>query len=373
MGNERNRRNRSALFGTLALCVIYPFISPRAIAPELAVLPERREVLSERVSGIPADSFALDGHVGFLDSRGRLARLHRAEGLVSLGRDRWALSSPGLSGHRVLGADGALRIESAEIGYPLFMNERSFLVRPDQRGVAETDARGTIVWSREFPSILTAMDAVKDAVAFGLLDGSVIIADAQGRVRTRIAPPASAYACVYGLALSADGEVLTALSGKNPQRVLLYSLEGSDARQSASIELPFFSPLPAELAFFGSGRAVMMASGEQLMAWIPGRSGRGRSRDAGLTRIRMPADAAPGFGLAVHTTMRTVKAHEAESIVALTVAGDGDPATLTVVAPGGRMIASARIDGGTLALASAGDGFAVIDREALYLYGIQRR
>ncbi|MDX9827871.1 MAG: hypothetical protein RBT73_09010, partial [Spirochaetia bacterium] len=82
---------------------------------------------------------------------------------------------------------------------------RSFLIRPDQQGIAELNDEGTpLRWEREFGSIITTAAASQSLSAWGLLDGKLFLLDREGLILRIIDPRQeginSAHPCVYALA-----------------------------------------------------------------------------------------------------------------------------------------------------------------------------
>lgn len=382
MGNERKRQGRLAILATLGLCAIYPFVAPLDIGKETVVLPARverftddtllRRINSAGSASRASDSFAVPGGIGFVDENGRLVSIHRIEADISAGTDRWAALEADWSGHKVFNAAGELIGESSEAGYPVFMQGRSFLIRPDLRGVAEIDERGALLWRREFPSVLTAVAARKDRAAFGLLDGSIIVTDTGGEVEMRIRTPEANYACVYGLALDKNGRSLAVISGKDPQRLVLYTL-GESAAVDRELILPFFSPLPADLAFFDENRIVAIASGQHLLTWNPDRGNSSGKLTAGLTRLS-DSDAGPeSSGQNSRISIRMAGLPGAELFVALVGENAGNGARLCVAAPGGRLALAASLDGAGLDLCASGGSISITDSTSVHTFEVALR
>jgi hypothetical protein len=113
------------------------------------------------------------------------------------------------------------------LGYPFFRTGRRFILRSDQKAISEMDQLGEILWSREFPSIITAFAVGKTIAVVGLLDGSLHEVNNKGEEIVEIRPTGSKVQCIYGTAVSDDGNILTLVSGQEPQMFLVFRKEAS--------------------------------------------------------------------------------------------------------------------------------------------------
>lgn len=161
---------------------------------------------------------------------------------------------------------------------------RSFLIRPDQQGIAERDENGSgFKWEREFGSIVTAAAVSQNLSAWGLLDGRVFLLDRDGSIVRTIDPRLegvdSSYPCIYALALSDQGEALAVLFGILPQQVLVYE------RDSGFYSLSYATPLMKDLRstqsaiFSRDGRSLLLKTADGLFYY---------DRDAGKGALRHP-------------------------------------------------------------------------------------
>lgn len=139
--------------------------------------------------------------------------------------------------------------------------ERSFILRPDQQGVMETDKAGVSLWTHEFGSPLTASSVSAAASAWGLLNGNIQILDQEGRLLDELKPSehavSSAYPCIYGVAISGNGQAIAALYGLDPQYFLVF------AKENHGYELVFEKKLVNQVvsdqpaSFSGDGLSII--------------------------------------------------------------------------------------------------------------------
>lgn len=138
---------------------------------------------------------------------------------------------------------------------------RSFILRPDQQGVMETDRAGVSLWTREFSSPLTAGSVSAAASAWGLLNGGIQVLNQEGKLLDELKPAehavSSAYPCIYGVAISENGQAIAALYGLDPQYFLVFS------KKNHGYELVFEKKLESQVvsdqpvSFSADGLSVM--------------------------------------------------------------------------------------------------------------------
>ena len=202
--------------------------------------------------------FQLGDLYGFVSPDGDLVSLGRTPFRVALSRrgfvaysrmgGTWMLDSP--SGQALASFSGA--------GYPLLSpdGDRIFLVKTDLTGLSEIGETGEPAWTRDFPSLLTSVALAGDWLAVGLLNGAVSLVDRRGSVVFEDAPAGSRIAATFGVAVTADGERLAAVTGIGPQQATLW--RRSRGGYAASARFPLDSDFRREvrIAFSSDGRSL---------------------------------------------------------------------------------------------------------------------
>lgn len=129
-----------------------------------------------------------------------------------------------------------LKIESGW-GYPMFLDERIFLVNSEQNSLAAVDNTGKILWVYDFAAQITAIDAANGFILAGLLNGTVEVLNNQGQRIFSFEPGGSRISVIYGCAISQDGSQLALISGVDLQRFLLLERYGEvNPEQSGGID-----------------------------------------------------------------------------------------------------------------------------------------
>lgn len=108
------------------------------------------------------------------------------------------------------------------MGYPVFVNNRLFVIDKDRCGIAEWDIQGNIIWKRRFPSLVTAFDCNEEYVIVGFLNGEITLLDRDTKEVFRDIPTGSRIRIIYGLALAPGGDYFAVMMGIDPQRLVIY-------------------------------------------------------------------------------------------------------------------------------------------------------
>jgi hypothetical protein len=115
-------------------------------------------------------------------------------------------------------------------GYPIFLDSRNFIIGNEQNSVSAVDNSGNILWTYDFSSPLTCIDAAAGFVLAGTLDGVVELLDSQGRLAYSFEPGGSRLAAIFGCAISQDGTKFAVISGIDNQRFLMLERSGDSYR-----------------------------------------------------------------------------------------------------------------------------------------------
>jgi outer membrane protein assembly factor BamB len=124
-----------------------------------------------------------------------------------------------------------LRIENTN-GYPLFLNDRIYLVSLEQNAITEIAEDGSVIWSYAFASPLTCVAGARDYLLLGTLDGTVELLDDKGRRAFFFETGGSRITCIYGVAVSRDLSRIAVISGIDDQRFLLFEQYASSYQVS---------------------------------------------------------------------------------------------------------------------------------------------
>lgn len=157
-------------------------------------------------------------------------------------------------------------------------NGRFFFVRDDSQGVSEIDRSGKPLWNGEFPAPITAVALTDTLSAWGLLDGSIHLIETGGAVNSVIKPAStglsSRFSCLYGVALSPDGNMVAALFGLEPQHFAVFERDANGFRLMYDMKLIRSLRSGQLFAFAADGKSLAALTGDGLV-YFDARKGRG--------------------------------------------------------------------------------------------------
>jgi hypothetical protein len=114
-----------------------------------------------------------------------------------------------------------LRFENNN-GYPLFLNDKMYLVSFEQNAISEITDDGSVVWSYALASPLTCVTGARGRLLLGTLDGTIELLDEKGSRAFFFETGGSRITCIYGAAISQDLSHIAVISGIDDQRFLLF-------------------------------------------------------------------------------------------------------------------------------------------------------
>jgi hypothetical protein len=234
------------LIASLVLFVVYVFAATQPIPEERILIPRW---LSSLDSGYPVPiandtgspstvaetgavfiPFHLGKYFGYVNSAGSFALNRKQQENLSISDTRWAEygAKPDLIEIRDPQGENLLRLEK-ERGYPLFLDNRTFLISDEQNSLSALDDGGNLLWTYDFAAPLTCIDAAAGLVLTGSLDGVVEVLDGAGKRVFSFEPGGSRLAVILGCSISRDGSRLGIISGIDDQRFLLLERFGLPA------------------------------------------------------------------------------------------------------------------------------------------------
>ena len=222
--------------------IIYIFIGARPIQKETILKPRWISSLeSDHHTGIGDFSsagetellpFRLGGRFGYLDHNGKFTINKARENYLSMSENYWAEYEAIPASIQVINPlnEAVLSINNPR-GYPIFLDNRIFLVGDEQNSITALDSSGNEIWTCHFPAPITCIDAAGGNVLVGTLDGVVELINSAGRqVFVPFEPGGSRLSIIMGCAMSHDASRLAVISGIDNQRFLLLERAGDTYR-----------------------------------------------------------------------------------------------------------------------------------------------
>jgi hypothetical protein len=211
--------------------------------------------VSETAALLP---FRLGNRFGYIDHEGRFIINRVVADHLSISRDHWAEYEAAPADIEVRdSADNAVMTIAGSRGYPLFLDNRVFLISEDQTSLRAVDETGEIRWSYDFAAPITDIDAAASLVLVGFLDGTVELLDDAGKRVFFFEPGGSRLSVICGVRISRDGSHLAIISGYDDQRFLLLEKSGASYKVAYHEFLADGFRRAVYLAFIDNDRRVV--------------------------------------------------------------------------------------------------------------------
>jgi hypothetical protein len=229
VNNERSKVNRKLYFliGGALLFVIYIFGAAKPVPVETVITNKWINSLTSTYPVAKSDAvgllpFQLGDRFGYVDKDGTFTINRVKKGYVSLSDDNWAefdAVPDKIEVHNPISS--TLLSIDASLGYPVFLDKRTFLVSSEQNAITALDDNRNVLWTYDFASPLTCIDAAADFLLAGSLDGSVEVLDGRGKRVFFFEPGGSRFSIIVGCAFTEDASKIAIVSGIDEQRFLL--------------------------------------------------------------------------------------------------------------------------------------------------------
>jgi len=226
--------------------VIYIFAAPRSIPVETVLKPRwitslesnypvsfQDNLSDEKETLLP---FTLGNRFGYLSDDGKFAINQIRDSYISISEHSWAKYEALPSSIKVMDPynEEIFAVENPK-GYPLFLDNRNFIVGSEQNSITALSPTGEELWTHDFPALLTCVDAAGGYLLAGTLDGAVELLDFAGNmVFTPFEPGGSRFSVILGCAISQDASRLALVSGVEKQRFLVLEQSRTDNSRTAS-------------------------------------------------------------------------------------------------------------------------------------------
>jgi len=283
---RKKRRPLRSLLTALLFIVAYFLLFPYPLGRELVAVPRWAVALpaasapGSAAPGGPVAPFQVGNRFGYVQGDGTIVYcgtvLYRVAlsssafvNFSRLGTD-WIVQDP--AGRRLMSFSGS--------GYPLVSPDgrRLFTVKTDLSGLQERDRNGDTAWDRDFPTMMTSLSVQGDLVLVGLLDGSLHLLNREGSPVFDVTPGGSRIPVVVGCALSPDGARLAAVTGIDPQYLVVMAREGAAFSPVMRTPLPGtfrrevrigFSPGSRLLFLEGTAGPGLLEATGGAVRWLP--------------------------------------------------------------------------------------------------------
>ena len=236
---------KRAILILVASSVLYLLVFPTRLQSELTFEPVWA-IDPHVATPVVADdeelfAFRSGTQFGYVNSNGDILFLDSVFDDVSIGTKGFVnYSSMGLN-LLPQSPDGSVETVLATRGYPMFYDDRLFVFATNRTRVEEWSIDGTLIWSNDFGSLITAMDANSERTVVGLLDGTTSVFASNGSLIDNLSIEESRISAIYGCGISVDSQIVAVVHGLDPQRLSVFRWEESEYRlvRSRTLESSF--------------------------------------------------------------------------------------------------------------------------------------
>lgn len=202
--------------------------------------------------------FRLGERFGYFSTDGRLHHVEQVRYGLAQDAGRFANYSV-ISENIVLqDTDGGLLRSIAAVGYPHLDEGRLYVFAPDGSTVSEWTTDGERSWRRDFVSLVTDLDAANTRTVVGLLDGRVKLLGPDGDELFSYAAEGSRLRVVFSVAIGRDEDVLAAVAGVDPQKLILFEEHSEGFFPVFQLDLDSDYRRPVLLEFLRDGRSLVI-------------------------------------------------------------------------------------------------------------------
>jgi hypothetical protein len=241
---RKQPRGRSFWIFLPILLLLYLLLFPHPGGRETLVRPIWAAELAPGISSpengeLPIWAFRAGDSFGYADLQGNLHYLGRSLHNLSLS-DLGFINYGKVPDHVVfMNPRGQFQFSIKSYGYPLLESSGAVLysINTDRSGVKRIDSEGEILWSRSFPTLLTAIALVAEQCLIGLMDGRAMLIDAEGDVIYQYSSQGSRIPVLLGTAVSRDQNRIALISGIDPQTLVVVQRRGEQFVQDFQQDL----------------------------------------------------------------------------------------------------------------------------------------
>ncbi len=217
-------KKRFFLILFFVLLIIYLVFFPHQLKKEMILFPSWASD-TEVEAAVYSDEtvpFVLDSRIGYFSPNGRVLFVEDVDFDVAVSENLF-INYSGISNQLVLQnpLGNILGFIDTE-GFPFFIGRRLFVLSPDRHSVTEYDQTGSKIQSITPGSLITSMDAGKDSIVLGLLNGEVVVYQGGSEPVFKYYSTESRYSIAYACAIADDGSRFAAVTGLNPQQILSF-------------------------------------------------------------------------------------------------------------------------------------------------------
>lgn len=238
-----------------SLTVLYIIIASRTLSTEIQFVPVWTVDLESYTKGEteeakPEDfenavSFKLGQSLGYFTPEGKILNYITFPYKATISDESYTLYGTSSPEMKILSPSGAENGKISVRGFPYFVSDRKFIFLPGGSSFSKLNSDGSVAWTYEGFSPITAFSSSETGIVAGFATGKVIGFDNEGNITHNYEPGGSSYEVILGAAISESSEFIATLSGQDGQRFVISKRNGTDYGSHTSIV--FYKSMEKEL------------------------------------------------------------------------------------------------------------------------------
>ena len=237
------------------LLILYIIIASRPLSPEIQFLPVWTVDLESYTKGEaePASeedfkaavAFKLGQTLGYFTPEGKILRYITFPYKATISDKSYALYGTASDEIQIFSPKGEQLGTIGATGFPYFTNDQKFIFLPGGSSFSKLNEDGSIAWTYEGFSPITAFSSSSSGTVAGFANGTVIGFDGEGNITHNYEPGGSNYEVILGAAISESSKYLATLSGQGGQRFVIS--KKSNEIYGAHTSIVFYKSMEEEL------------------------------------------------------------------------------------------------------------------------------
>ena len=239
----------------LALTFFYVIIASRPLSPEIQFVPvwtidlesfTKGEVDSPTTEDFSNSvSFKMNQNLGYFTPEGKILNYITFPYKATISNESYTLYGTASSEMEINSPAGTSIGKISVTGFPYFVSNRKFIFLPGGSSFSKLQQDGSVAWTYEGFSPITAFSSSSTGTVAGFASGKVLGFDNDGNITHNYEPGGSNYEVIFGAAISESSKYIATLSGQDGQRFVIAKKTGETYGGHTSIV--FYKSLKEEL------------------------------------------------------------------------------------------------------------------------------
>ncbi|MCR4823708.1 MAG: hypothetical protein K5873_12645 [Treponema sp.] len=239
----------------IVLAILYIIIASRPLSPEIQFLPVwtidlESYVKSENPEPTTEDfknavSFKMGQTLGYFTPDGKILNYLTFPYKASISDNSYTLYGTSSEEMEIKSPANGVTGKIKVTGFPFFTEDRKFIFLPGGSSFSKLKEDGSVEWTYEGFSPITAFSSSQTGIVAGFSEGSVIAFDNEGNISQQYNPGGSNYEVILGAAISESSKYIATLSGQEGQRFVISKKTEADYGSHTSIV--FYKSMEEEL------------------------------------------------------------------------------------------------------------------------------